>query len=49
MAPWEQRTQKMYDKMVFTSRLTAWYGIQNIVIPKKIKKQFIHGLLNCFH
>lgn len=25
-APWEQRTQKMYDKMVITPRLTAWYG-----------------------
>ncbi|MDR6370913.1 alkylated DNA repair dioxygenase AlkB [Chryseobacterium bernardetii] len=25
-APWEQRTQKMYDKMVLTPRLTAWYG-----------------------
>ncbi|MGI9651979.1 alpha-ketoglutarate-dependent dioxygenase AlkB family protein [Chryseobacterium sp. RLHN22] len=24
--PWEQRTQKMYDKMVLTPRLTAWYG-----------------------
>ncbi|MFC3160240.1 DNA-N1-methyladenine dioxygenase [Chryseobacterium arachidis] len=24
-APWEQRTQKMYDKMVLTPRLTAWY------------------------
>lgn len=24
--PWEQRTQKMYDKMVITPRLTAWYG-----------------------
>lgn len=23
---WEQRTQKMYDKMVLTPRLTAWYG-----------------------
>jgi len=26
IAPWEQRTQKMYDKMVLTPRLTAWYG-----------------------
>jgi len=25
-APWEQRTQKMYDKTVVTPRLTAWYG-----------------------
>ncbi|QIY83889.1 MULTISPECIES: alpha-ketoglutarate-dependent dioxygenase AlkB family protein [Chryseobacterium group] len=25
-APWEQRTQKMYDKTVITPRLTAWYG-----------------------
>lgn len=25
-APWEQRTQKMYDKAVLTPRLTAWYG-----------------------
>lgn len=24
--PWEQRTKKMYDKMVLTPRLTAWYG-----------------------
>ncbi|WP_353145824.1 alpha-ketoglutarate-dependent dioxygenase AlkB [Chryseobacterium sp.] len=24
--PWKQRTQKMYDKMVITPRLTAWYG-----------------------
>jgi alkylated DNA repair dioxygenase AlkB len=24
--PWKQRTQKMYDKMVQTPRLTAWYG-----------------------
>lgn len=22
---WEQRTQKMYDKMILTPRLTAWY------------------------
>lgn len=28
-APWEQRTQKMYDKMVITPRLTAWYGDNN--------------------
>ncbi|CAM3018280.1 alpha-ketoglutarate-dependent dioxygenase AlkB [Chryseobacterium flavum] len=25
-APWKQRTQQMYDKMVLTPRLTAWYG-----------------------
>ena len=25
-APWEQRTQKMYDKTVMIPRLTAWYG-----------------------
>ncbi|MCJ7936285.1 MAG: alpha-ketoglutarate-dependent dioxygenase AlkB [Chryseobacterium sp.] len=25
-APWKQRSQKMYDKMVLTPRLTAWYG-----------------------
>jgi len=24
--PWEQRTQKMYDKTVITPRLTAWHG-----------------------
>jgi len=24
--PWKQSTQKMYDKMVLTPRLTAWYG-----------------------
>nr|WP_314499305.1 alpha-ketoglutarate-dependent dioxygenase AlkB [uncultured Chryseobacterium sp.] len=24
--PWQQRTQKMYDKTVLTPRLTAWYG-----------------------
>ena len=24
--PWEQRTQKMYDKTVITPRLTTWYG-----------------------
>lgn len=27
--PWEQRSQKMYDKMVITPRLTAWYGDKN--------------------
>jgi alkylated DNA repair dioxygenase AlkB len=26
VAPWKQRTQKMYNKMVLTPRLTAWYG-----------------------
>lgn len=25
-APWQQTTQKMYDKTVLTPRLTAWYG-----------------------
>ena len=25
-APWKQHTQKMYDKVVLTPRLTAWYG-----------------------
>ncbi|KYH08232.1 MULTISPECIES: alpha-ketoglutarate-dependent dioxygenase AlkB [Chryseobacterium] len=25
-AIWEQRTQKMYDKVVLTPRLTGWYG-----------------------
>ncbi|HEY8930045.1 MAG TPA: alpha-ketoglutarate-dependent dioxygenase AlkB [Mucilaginibacter sp.] len=24
--PWQQRTQRMYDKDVLTPRLTAWYG-----------------------
>lgn len=24
--PWKQRTQKMYDKLVVTPRLTGWYG-----------------------
>jgi alkylated DNA repair dioxygenase AlkB len=27
--PWEQRTQKMYDKIVITPRLTAWCGDSN--------------------
>lgn len=27
--PWEQRTQKMYDKTIITPRLTAWYGDDN--------------------
>lgn len=30
-APWEQRTQKMYDKTVITPRLTAWYGIYHLM------------------
>lgn len=25
-APWKQHTQKMYDKVLLTPRLTAWYG-----------------------
>jgi len=25
-APWQQRTQTMWDKQVLTPRLTAWYG-----------------------
>lgn len=25
-ATWEQRTQKMHDKIALTPRLTAWYG-----------------------
>ncbi|WP_312902738.1 hypothetical protein [Chryseobacterium taichungense] len=25
-APWEQRTQKMYNKTVINPRLTSWYG-----------------------
>ncbi len=31
--PWQQRTQKMYDKMVVTPRLTAWYGDQGKNYP----------------
>ncbi|KFE99018.1 alpha-ketoglutarate-dependent dioxygenase AlkB family protein [Chryseobacterium luteum] len=27
--PWKQSTRKMYDKMVLTPRLTAWYGEKN--------------------
>lgn len=27
--PWKQNTQKMYDKVVVTPRLTAWYGDSN--------------------
>jgi len=27
--PWKQNTQKMYDKVVITPRLTAWYGDSN--------------------
>ncbi|MGR3857785.1 alpha-ketoglutarate-dependent dioxygenase AlkB family protein [Chryseobacterium indologenes] len=32
-APWKQRTQKMYDKMVLTPRLTAWYGDEKNAYP----------------
>jgi alkylated DNA repair dioxygenase AlkB len=28
-APWQQRTRKMYDKIVLDPRLTAWYGGPN--------------------
>lgn len=31
--PWKQRTQKMYDKMILTPRLTAWYGDQKTAYP----------------
>jgi alkylated DNA repair dioxygenase AlkB len=27
--PWQQRTRKMYDKIVLDPRLTAWYGEPN--------------------
>ena len=27
--PWQQRTRKMYDKVVLDPRLTAWYGGHN--------------------
>jgi alkylated DNA repair dioxygenase AlkB len=27
--PWQQRSQRMYDRMVLTPRLTAWYGDKN--------------------
>ncbi|MGH1518797.1 alpha-ketoglutarate-dependent dioxygenase AlkB family protein [Chryseobacterium sp. JK1] len=37
-APWEQRTQKMYDKMVLTPRLTAWYGDAKTYDLEKNKK-----------
>lgn len=33
--PWKQRTQKMYDKMVLTPRLTAWYGDPGKTHPLK--------------
>lgn len=33
--PWKQRTQKMYDKMVLTPRLTAWYGDPGKTYPLK--------------
>ncbi|MEF9477322.1 hypothetical protein OWR28_05925 [Chryseobacterium sp. 1B4] len=46
-APWEQRTQKMYDKMVLTPRLTAWYGDSKYNDSEEEKSQQIHGLLNC--
>lgn len=38
-APWEQRTQKMYDKMVLTPRLTAWYGDSKDYGPEEEKRQ----------
>jgi alkylated DNA repair dioxygenase AlkB len=28
-SPWQQRTRKMYDKVVLDPRLTAWYGNEN--------------------
>jgi alkylated DNA repair dioxygenase AlkB len=28
-SPWQQRTRKMYDKVVLDPRLTAWYGGAN--------------------
>lgn len=31
--PWKQRTQKMYDKIVLTPRLTAWYSDKKIFEP----------------
>ncbi|WP_419487406.1 alpha-ketoglutarate-dependent dioxygenase AlkB family protein [Chryseobacterium bernardetii] len=37
-APWEQRTQKMYDKMVLTPRLTAWYGDSKDYGPEEEKR-----------
>lgn len=37
-APWEQRTQKMYDKMVLTPRLTAWYGDSKDYGPEEGKR-----------
>lgn len=37
-APWEQRTQKMYDKTVLTPRLTAWYGDQKYDKSEEEKK-----------
>lgn len=29
VTPWQQRTRKMYDKIVLDPRLTAWYGGAN--------------------
>jgi alkylated DNA repair dioxygenase AlkB len=46
-ASWEQRTQKMYDKVVLTPRLTAWYGDSKYSDSEENKNQRIHGLLNC--
>ena len=37
-APWEQRTQKMYDKMALTPRLTAWYGDSKYNDSEEAKK-----------
>ena len=37
-APWEQSTQKMYDKTVLTPRLTAWYGDSKYTTLKENKK-----------
>ncbi|MEN4761675.1 alpha-ketoglutarate-dependent dioxygenase AlkB [Chryseobacterium sp. C39-AII1] len=37
-APWEQSTQKMYDKTVLTPRLTAWYGDSKYATLKENKK-----------
>jgi alkylated DNA repair dioxygenase AlkB len=37
-APWQQRTQKMYDKTVLTPRLTAWYGDSKYNESEEIKK-----------
>ncbi|WP_159478933.1 alpha-ketoglutarate-dependent dioxygenase AlkB family protein [Chryseobacterium sp. 18068] len=37
-APWEQSTQKMYDKTVLNPRLTAWYGDSKYTTLKENKK-----------